>query len=66
VFPKRSWAQATHLIITHDVESAFEVSDRLAFLHEGRIVFTGTVEEARNTDIKVLKDFIEGRMEGEE
>ncbi len=56
----------TGVIITHDVESAFEVSDRIAFLHHGKIVFTGTVEEARNTDIAVLKDFIEGRMEGED
>lgn len=56
----------TGVIITHDVESAFEVSDRIAFLHHGKIVFTGTVEEARNTDIEVLKDFIEGRMEDED
>ncbi len=56
----------TGVIITHDVASAFEISDRLAFLHEGKIVFTGTVEEAQNTDIEVLKNFIEGRMDGED
>lgn len=56
----------TGVIITHDVASAFEISDRLAFLYEGKIVFTGTVEDAKNTDIRTLKNFIEGRMEAGE
>lgn len=54
----------TGVIITHDVKSAFEVSDRVAFLYHGKIIFTGTVEEAENTDIQILSDFIHGRMEG--
>lgn len=54
----------TGVIITHDVQSAFEISDRVAFLYHGKIIFTGTVEEAENTDIEILSDFIHGRMEG--
>lgn len=54
----------TGVIITHDVRSAFEISDRVAFLYHGKIIFTGTVEEAENTDIEILSDFIHGRMEG--
>ncbi len=54
----------TGVIITHDVESAFEISDRIAFLYHGKIIFTGTVEEAKNTDITILRDFIQGKMEG--
>jgi len=53
----------TGVIITHDVQSAFEISDRLAFLYRGKIIFTGTVEEAKNTDIEILSDFINGRMD---
>jgi phospholipid/cholesterol/gamma-HCH transport system ATP-binding protein len=53
----------TGVVITHDVASAFEVSDRIAFLYKGKIIFVGTVEEARNTDIEVLSDFINGRLE---
>ena len=56
----------TGVIITHDVASAFEISDRVAFLFEGKIVFTGTVQEAKNTDIRTLRNFIEGRMENDE
>lgn len=54
----------TGVIITHDVQSAFEISDRIAFLYHGRIVFTGTVEEAKNTDVEILSDFINAKMEG--
>ncbi|HSC34108.1 MAG TPA: ATP-binding cassette domain-containing protein, partial [Thermodesulfobacteriota bacterium] len=54
----------TAVIITHDVKSAFEISDRIAFLCHGKILFTGTVEEAEKSDIEVLSDFIHGRMTG--
>lgn len=48
------------VIITHDIESAFAVSDRIAFLHEGKIVFVGTVEEVKNSSCEVLRDFVNG------
>lgn len=54
----------TGVIITHDVQSAFEISDRIAFLYHGKIVFTGTVDEAKNTDVEILSDFINAKMEG--
>jgi len=57
---------ATGVIITHDVASAFEISDRIAFFCNGKIVFTGSVEEAQHTDIKELDDFIHGRLVEEE
>jgi phospholipid/cholesterol/gamma-HCH transport system ATP-binding protein len=51
----------TAIIITHDIiSSAFEVSDKIAFLYEGKIIFCGSVEQTRNTQIKELRDFIEG------
>lgn len=53
----------TAIIITHDIiSSAFEVSDKIAFLYDGKIIFCGSVEQTRNTQIKELKDFIEGRF----
>jgi len=54
----------TGVIITHDVKSAFEISDRVAFLCRGKIIFTGTVKEAESTDIEILSDFIHGRLGG--
>jgi phospholipid/cholesterol/gamma-HCH transport system ATP-binding protein len=53
----------TGVIITHDIESAYKISDRVAFLHDGKIVFVGTVDEARNTDVEVFSNFLNGIME---
>lgn len=53
----------TGIVITHDIESAFRVSDRVAMLHEGRRRAVGTPEEMRATDDPVVRAFIEGRPE---
>ncbi len=53
----------TALVITHDMTSAFRVSDRIAMLYDGRIRYEGTPEEIRETDDPVVKGFIEGRPE---
>jgi phospholipid/cholesterol/gamma-HCH transport system ATP-binding protein len=54
----------TSIVVTHDMNSAYHVGDRLALLNEGRIVFTGTPDEARNTRDPLVKQFIEGSSEG--
>ena len=51
----------TSVVVTHDIKSMFHVADRLAFLYEGTMAFTGTPEEARSTRHPVLRGFIEGR-----
>ncbi len=51
----------TGVVITHDMDSAFRIADRIAMLHEGRNRFEGTPEELRATDDPVVKGFIEGR-----
>lgn len=51
---------ATSIVVTHDLVSAFAVGNRVAFLHEGRIHFVGTVEEAKNTNDPLLSRFIHG------
>ena len=53
----------TSIVVTHDMPSAFQVSDRLALLKEGKICFVGTVEEAKHSTHETVRDFIEGRME---
>jgi len=50
----------TSIVVTHDIHSAFTVGDRIAFLHEGRIHFHGTTEEARATKVPLLRNFLEG------
>lgn len=53
----------TGIVITHDMESAFRISDRIAMLHEGRLRFIGTVREIQESDDAFLRAFIEGRPE---
>lgn len=53
----------TGIVITHDMESAYAISDRIAMLHNGQIRTVGTVEEIRNAEDPVLRAFIEGRPE---
>jgi phospholipid/cholesterol/gamma-HCH transport system ATP-binding protein len=51
----------TSVVVTHDINSMFHVADRLAFLYNGKMAFTGTPDEARTTEHPVLRGFIEGR-----
>ncbi|MDH3207448.1 MAG: ATP-binding cassette domain-containing protein [Gemmatimonadota bacterium] len=53
----------TGVVITHDMKSAFRISDRIAMLYEGRIRFVGTPTELQITEDPVVKGFIEGRPE---
>ncbi len=39
----------TSIVITHDMVSAYKISDKIAVLFEGRIIETGSPDEIRNT-----------------
>lgn len=51
----------TAIIVTHDMASAFLVSDRLAMVYRGRIVAQGTPDEFKAIDNQRVADFIHGR-----
>jgi phospholipid/cholesterol/gamma-HCH transport system ATP-binding protein len=46
------------VVVTHDLASAFFVADRIAFLHEGRIRFVGSPDEARASSDGPLHEFL--------
>jgi phospholipid/cholesterol/gamma-HCH transport system ATP-binding protein len=50
----------TSVVVTHDMGTAFSVSDRLAMLGKGRILLVGTKEQFRATTNPTVRDFIEG------
>lgn len=56
----------TSVVVTHDMKSAFAISDRIAMVHSGGIIFSGTVEELRNSEDPRVTDFIEGNAPVEE
>jgi phospholipid/cholesterol/gamma-HCH transport system ATP-binding protein len=54
----------TSVVVTHDMKSAYRVGDRIAMLHEGKIIHSGSPDEVRATDHPILRQFIEGNAEG--
>ena len=56
--------RATTVIITHDMASAYKTADRIAMMHEGRIIFDGTAEQIRATENPYVQQFIQGRARG--
>ena len=51
----------TTIVVTHDMQSAFLVSDRLAMVHRGRIIASGTPEQFKVIGEQRVADFIHGR-----
>jgi len=54
----------TSVVVTHDLASAYKVGHRIAMLHNGLVIFTGTPDEVKETDDPLVRQFIEGRAEG--
>lgn len=55
---------ATTITITHDIASTKKIADKVALLHEGKIIWHGSVEEMEVTDNPYVQQFINGRAEG--
>ncbi|HUU05998.1 MAG TPA: ATP-binding cassette domain-containing protein [Patescibacteria group bacterium] len=54
----------TSIVITHDMVSAYKISDKIAVLFEGEIIEIGSPGEIRSTRNAVVRQFIEGKAEG--
>jgi len=51
----------TSVVVTHDMGTAFTVSDRIAMLARGRVLAFGPKDEFRHASDPYVRDFIEGR-----
>lgn len=54
--------QATSIVVTHDIRSAMEVGDRLAFHHEGKIAQIAPKEEFMKIQDPLLTSFFENAI----
>jgi phospholipid/cholesterol/gamma-HCH transport system ATP-binding protein len=52
--------QFTAVLVSHEIPDVFEISDVIMMLDEGKIVFTGTKEEIKNTENPYVRKFVEG------
>jgi phospholipid/cholesterol/gamma-HCH transport system ATP-binding protein len=54
--------KVTSIVVTHDLASAYAVTDRLALLHKGRIAMVGTKKEFQASEIQEVRDFIAKKL----
>jgi phospholipid/cholesterol/gamma-HCH transport system ATP-binding protein len=55
---------ATAVSITHDMHSARKISDRMAMLYRGKLIWVGPTGEVDKADNAYVDQFIHGRAEG--
>ena len=56
----------TSVVVTHDMHSAFTISDRIVMIHAGEVVYAGTPDEIRQAPHPQVRAFIEGDAPEEE
>lgn len=54
----------TAVVITHDMNSAYMIGDRIGMHYNGQIIEIGTPDEIRNTKSPIVRQFIEGQVHG--
>ncbi|MFC1551868.1 ABC transporter ATP-binding protein [Candidatus Latescibacterota bacterium] len=47
----------TIVVVTHELESIKRIAKRIGFLHKGRMLFSGTLDEALDSDIPQIREF---------
>ena len=54
----------TSVVVTHDMQSVFNIADRVAMVHKGKIVQVGTTDEIKNSSNPYIQQFIQGNPKG--
>jgi phospholipid/cholesterol/gamma-HCH transport system ATP-binding protein len=54
----------TAVLVSHEIPEVFDVATRVAMIHEGTIIEQGTPEEILKSSDPLIRQFIEGRLEG--
>jgi phospholipid/cholesterol/gamma-HCH transport system ATP-binding protein len=58
--------QLSAVLVSHDVPQVFEISDRVAFMHGGKVRLYGSVADVMAADDEVFKGFLAGKAAGED
>ena len=63
--------KVSSIVVTHDMNSAYKIADRIIMLYLGKVIFEGTVEklkktiaDPKTTNDKMLKQFVDGSSVG--
>jgi phospholipid/cholesterol/gamma-HCH transport system ATP-binding protein len=57
---------ATIVVVTHELDSALSIADRITVLAQGEVLMTGTVDEVRNSDDEQIQDLLNRRVRSTE
>ncbi len=54
----------TSVVVTHEMDSAFRIADRMVLLDRGKFIVSGTPEEMRDSQAPLVRQFIDGTIDG--
>ncbi len=58
--------RVTSIVVTHDMNSAFKVANRIVMLHEGKLIADATPDGIRNSDNPIVRRFVRGEADDAE
>ena len=62
----RDSMQMTIVVVTHELDSAFKIADRITVLDHGKILLSGSVQEVKNSNNTRIQDLLNRRPRAEE
>ena len=60
----RDKLKVTSIVVTHDMNSAYQVADSIAMFYKGQIIADGKPEDIKNSQHPVIQQFIHGQAQG--
>jgi phospholipid/cholesterol/gamma-HCH transport system ATP-binding protein len=54
----------TSVVVTHEMDSAFRIADRMVLLDRGKFIVSGTPDEMRDSTDPLVRQFVHGLTEG--
>jgi phospholipid/cholesterol/gamma-HCH transport system ATP-binding protein len=60
----RDKLKVTSIVVTHDMNSAYQVADSIAMFYKGQIIADGSPQEIKNSKHPVIQQFIHGEAQG--
>ncbi len=60
----RDKLKVTSIVVTHDMNSAYQIADSIAMFYRGQVIADGSPEQIRNSRHPVVSQFIKGEAHG--
>ena len=60
----RDKLKVTSIVVTHDMNSAYQVADSIAMFYRGQVIADGKAQEIKNSTHPVVQQFISGQAHG--